>query len=375
MQFEKHTFNGAVLDIIVGHPFADLIFISTQAAQAAGIYQASHAVSNYHRLQPGVGGSVTWGEIKKGYNGPAPDLKRLLKNQRMSSGAWTCSMVSKTNEAVSLAADFKAWVDALTARINKRKLQGVAPVAPEYRSNLSNPNQTMTMSSLEIAELTGKKHHNVLADIRTMLNELGERSTDFSGDYKDQGGRTYPCFKLDRHHTECLLTGYSAKMRMAVIKRWHELERMQILHPLNVGNQSQGAIIESLSGLQTEVKILKEMIRSIIAGPGVVREVAVKSPYEGTTKGTVSYHADAALIREIGETMSLTRPIIDKLLPRVVLQIETTLNAQWSGGLLEHEISSTQRKWTLFPMNWLKGKLTREFIRDMLHATMNKALK
>lgn len=89
----------------------------------------------------------------------------------------------------------------------------------EVSSDLRAHNQPMTMSSLEIAELTGKKHYNVLADIRVMLGELGERSTDFSGDYKDQGGRTYPCFNLDRHHTECLLTGYSAQMRMAVIKR------------------------------------------------------------------------------------------------------------------------------------------------------------
>ncbi|MEE4147736.1 Rha family transcriptional regulator [Pseudomonas viridiflava] len=112
----------------------------------------------------------------------------------------------------------------------------------EVSSDLRAPNQPMTMSSLEIAELTGKQHKHVLSDIRTMLDELGERSTDFSGDYKDQGGRTYPCFHLDRHHTECLLTGYSAKMRMSVIKRWHELEEGQHVREMGFchSNQSQG---------------------------------------------------------------------------------------------------------------------------------------
>ncbi|QGG78862.1 hypothetical protein N028_19970 [Pseudomonas syringae USA011] len=164
------------------------------------------------------------------------------------------------------------------------------------------------MSSREIAELTGKQPHHVKRDIERMFSELQEDVSKTGCIYLDSMNRSQTEYRLDRHHTECLLTGYSAKMRMAVIKRWHELEAVQILHSSNQGSldfsgQSSGAIIESLSGLQTEVKILKEMIRSIIAGPGVLREVVVKSPYEGTTKGTVSYHADAALIREIGDTM------------------------------------------------------------------------
>ncbi|MDF5891897.1 Rha family transcriptional regulator [Pseudomonas syringae pv. syringae] len=149
------------------------------------------------------------------------------------------------------------------------------------------------MSSLEIAELTGKRHDHVIRDIRRMFKELETTGPSFGGSYIDQTGRTLPAYDLDRHHTECLLTGYSAKMRMAVIKRWHELEDLQTGSSSGLV-QSEG-IIKSLSGLQTEVKILKEMIRSIIAGPGFVREVVVKSPYEGTTKGTVSYHAESSL--------------------------------------------------------------------------------
>ncbi|WP_240996656.1 Rha family transcriptional regulator [Pseudomonas viridiflava] len=135
------------------------------------------------------------------------------------------------------------------------------------------------MSSLEIAELTGKRHADVMRDVRSMFAELETTERSFAFSYKDSTGRSLPCFKLDRHHTECLLTGYSAKMRMAVIKRWHELEE-------GVRQGPDKAIIESLSGLQTEVKILKEMIRSIIAGPGVVREVtelSFESSYKDST--------------------------------------------------------------------------------------------
>lgn len=38
----------------------------------------------------------------------------------------------------------------------------------------------MIMTSLEIAELTAKEHKNVIADIRTMLQQLGNLTADFS---------------------------------------------------------------------------------------------------------------------------------------------------------------------------------------------------
>ncbi|MFG1362124.1 Rha family transcriptional regulator [Xanthobacter versatilis] len=48
------------------------------------------------------------------------------------------------------------------------------------------------MSSLEIAELTGKDHKHVLADIRNMLMELGKISAEFSANVPDSYGRPGP---------------------------------------------------------------------------------------------------------------------------------------------------------------------------------------
>lgn len=81
-----------------------------------------------------------------------------------------------------------------------------------------------TMSSREIAELTGKRHDNVKADIRSMLADLKVDVLKFQGIYLDSMNRQQNEYLLDREHTDCLLTGYSAAMRMAVIKRWRELE-------------------------------------------------------------------------------------------------------------------------------------------------------
>ena len=89
---------------------------------------------------------------------------------------------------------------------------------------LSNTSDVKTMSSLEIAELTGKQHKHVLTDIRNMLNSLNIDSAVFTAQYKDSTGRSLVMFNLPKDETLCLVSGYNVHMRMAIIKRWQELE-------------------------------------------------------------------------------------------------------------------------------------------------------
>ncbi|WP_392738427.1 Rha family transcriptional regulator [Serratia ureilytica] len=84
--------------------------------------------------------------------------------------------------------------------------------------------QTLTMSSREIAGLTGKQHKDVLADCRKMFEALNIQSADFSADYRDERGRTYQEFLLDQDLTMTLVMGYSIELRHKVAKRWRELE-------------------------------------------------------------------------------------------------------------------------------------------------------
>jgi phage regulator Rha-like protein len=84
--------------------------------------------------------------------------------------------------------------------------------------------EVRTMTSREIAELTGKQHRNVLADIRVMLADLGLTSTDFSADLPDSYGRMQPGFQLPKRETLILVSGYSIPMRARIVDRWEALE-------------------------------------------------------------------------------------------------------------------------------------------------------
>lgn len=91
---------------------------------------------------------------------------------------------------------------------------------------LAKPADTpLTMSSREIAELTGKQHKDVIRDIRVMLDALQKDGADLRHVREDKDARGYTAmFHLNRELTDTLLTGYSIPLRRKVIARWHELE-------------------------------------------------------------------------------------------------------------------------------------------------------
>lgn len=84
-----------------------------------------------------------------------------------------------------------------------------------------------TMTSLEIATVTGKRHAHVIRDIRAMLDELAE-DEPVMGHHEKLDARGYTAeFRLNRELTEILITGYSVPLRAKVIRRLHELEAGQ----------------------------------------------------------------------------------------------------------------------------------------------------
>ena len=90
--------------------------------------------------------------------------------------------------------------------------------------------ETQMMTSLEIAEVTGKPHNDVMKAIRKMEPAWAKIAQgNFSlGSYKDANGQMRPCYQLTK--TECLYiaTKFKDDARAKLVLRWEFLERERL---------------------------------------------------------------------------------------------------------------------------------------------------
>ncbi|RKG40720.1 Rha family transcriptional regulator [Acinetobacter sp. WCHAc060007] len=82
----------------------------------------------------------------------------------------------------------------------------------------------IAMSSLDIAELTGKTHKNIKRDCEAMFKALELDALTFERIYRDSMNRSRIEYILPKVLVETLIIGYSIKLRYWVIQRLHELE-------------------------------------------------------------------------------------------------------------------------------------------------------
>ena len=86
------------------------------------------------------------------------------------------------------------------------------------------------MTSLEIAELTGKQHKDLMRAIRNMepaWEKVNGRNFALV-EYRDKKGELRPCYSLTK--TECLYiaTKFNDEARAKLVLRWEELEMADV---------------------------------------------------------------------------------------------------------------------------------------------------
>mgnify|MGYP002772949823 CR=1 FL=1 len=90
-----------------------------------------------------------------------------------------------------------------------------------------------TLDSREVAEMVGKKHYNLMRDIKGYaeeLNELKIEAVDFfkENTYKDGKGETRPCYDITKKGCEFIahkLTGikgteFTASKKLCTMPEW-----------------------------------------------------------------------------------------------------------------------------------------------------------
>ncbi len=135
------------------------------------------------------------------------------------------------------------------------------------------------MTSLEIAEVTGKNHFDLMRAIRKMepawekVNECKFALVE----YRDQKGELRPCYSLTK--TECLYiaTKFNDEARARLVIRWQQLERQR------VGELS--------SGMQE--RLMHQGIRKLLVTDGDVMNEAER--IVGRTLTANNKHADGCI--------------------------------------------------------------------------------
>ena len=95
-------------------------------------------------------------------------------------------------------------------------------------------NNVQTMTSLEIAELTGKQHKNLMRDIRNMepawekVQGLKFELSSRTYNLPNGGTKIVPCYILTK--TECLYiaTKFNDEARAKLVLRWQQLELAEL---------------------------------------------------------------------------------------------------------------------------------------------------
>lgn len=99
----------------------------------------------------------------------------------------------------------------------------------KFLQNINNPEVAIT--SLDIAEATGKLHKNVMRDIRNETKKLGELAHELftESTYTNKQNKQQPCYTLTKKGAMMLALKYDAVTRLKILDHVEKLEEENTL--------------------------------------------------------------------------------------------------------------------------------------------------
>ncbi|EEU7555226.1 phage regulatory protein/antirepressor Ant [Salmonella enterica] len=217
-------------------------------------------------------------------------------------------------------------------------------------------NGELTMSSREIADLTGKRHDNVMRDIRNMLSDLGAPlKTEETEEINNLGMSVkQKYYLLNKEECLCLISGYSIKLRMAIIKRWQELESQKSFIP-----QTLPEALRLAADLAEQKQIAEQKLA--IAAP----KAEFVDRYVQAT-GLLGFRETSKLLKvkeNFFREFLLSKRIMYKLAGKLTPYSEHLEAGRFDVKTGENKINGhayTQVKFTPKGIQWIAGLLARE---------------
>jgi phage antirepressor YoqD-like protein len=223
-------------------------------------------------------------------------------------------------------------------------------------------NQEITMCSRDISDLTGKRHDHVMADIKKMIEWLGDTCPDFSGELPDTYGRPQKVYFLPKRETLILVSGYSIDLRAKIIDRWQELELQQ--KPKLPQTYAEALLEAGRLALENEKQA--EQLR--LAAP----KVEFVEKYIDSSTGSLGFRKVAKLLK-VNEKEFRTFLSEEKIMYKLSgdwVPYQNHIDAgrfEVKAGLAEHEERShafTQSKFTAKGVEWVAGEYAKSLVRD-----------
>lgn len=193
----------------------------------------------------------------------------------------------------------------------------------ELMNFVPNANSEATMSSREIATLTGKNHQHVLRDC-DILNESYEKmalSKIGQSQYKADNGQTYREYRLTKLQTFDLMTGYNTELRIKVNRRWAELEA-QTLTKADVPALPK-TYKEALQSLLTEVENNERLqAQNDLQRIELQKQAPKVAYYNEVLTSQSTYNAN-----QIAKELGMSAESMNKLLHK--LEVQYKQGGQW----------------------------------------------
>lgn len=183
----------------------------------------------------------------------------------------------------------------------------------------ANNSNSPKMSSREIAELAGKRHDNVMRDIRNMepawekVNALRFELVE----YTDSKGEKRPEYQLDKREVLYVATKWNDETRAKLILRWEELEKKQLQKSL------PGTFAEALRAYADEVERNEKLKGEIEVKNVLIAEYEPKVTYYDQILAST----DTITVTQIAKDYGMTAQELNKLLHENKIQFKQS--GQW----------------------------------------------